>query len=157
MDELRRHILKSGGGAALALLLGAGLLRPTRVLAANWNAPAFESKDVAGALRGLGAGAAQAQASADLKLDAPEIAENGAVVPLEIVSKIPNTSAIAVLIEKNPQPLAGHFEFSGPLLPQVSLRVKMAETSMVRVLALAGGKYYSSSKEIKVTAGGCGG
>lgn len=155
MDELRRHILQAGGGAALLALLGAGLLHPRRVLAASWNAAAFESKDAAGALRGLGAGAMQAQPSSDLLLTGPEIAENGAVVPLEISSKIPNTTALAVVIEKNPLPLAAHFEFFGPALPQVSVRIKMAESSVVKLLAEAGGKFYYTSREIKVIAGGC--
>ena len=90
-------------------------------------------------------------------IEAPQIAENGAVVPIEIVSNVPGTTSIVVLIEKNPFPLAGVFEFMDGALPFVRLNVKMGETSDVRVIAEAGGRRYTATKEIKVTIGGCGG
>ena len=90
-------------------------------------------------------------------IEAPQIAENGAVVPIEISSNLPGTTSIAVLIEKNPFPLAGRFEFKEGALPFVKLNVKMGETSDVRVVAVAGGKHYVATREIKVTIGGCGG
>jgi sulfur-oxidizing protein SoxY len=90
-------------------------------------------------------------------IEAPQIAENGAVVPIEITSNVPGTKSIAVLIEKNPFPLAAKFDFTEGARPFVKLNVKMGETSDVRVIAEAGGKHYVASKEIKVTIGGCGG
>ena len=136
--------------AVLALLLA----RPLSVLAA-WNEQAFGAKTTADALKGIGAAAPAP--SKDIVIDAPQIAENGAVVPIEISSSVPGTTAIAVVIEKNPFPLAGRFEFKEGALPFVKLNVKMGETSDVRVVAFAGGKQFSATREIKVTIGGCGG
>jgi sulfur-oxidizing protein SoxY len=135
-------------------ILGALLLKPLAVLAA-WNEQAFGAKSAGDALKTLGA--SSPAVSKDIVIEAPQIAENGAVVPIEIASNIPGTSAIAVLIEKNPFPLAGRFEFKDGALPYVKLNVKMGETSEVRVLATAGGKHFAASREIKVTIGGCGG
>ena len=91
-------------------------------------------------------------------IEAPQIAENGAVVPIEISSNLPGTKSIAVVIEKNPFPLAGKFDFGEGALPFVKVNVKMGETSNVRVVADAGGRLLRrASKEVKVTIGGCGG
>ena len=134
--------------------LGALLLKPLAALAA-WNEQAFGAKSAGDALKTLGA--SSPAASKDIVIEAPQIAENGAVVPIEIASNIPGTTSIAVLIEKNPFPLTGRFDFKEGALPFVKLNVKMGETSDVRVVAAAGGKHYSASREIKVTIGGCGG
>ena len=139
---------------SLLAVLGLLLAKPLSVLAA-WNEQAFGAKTAADALKGIGAAAATP--SKDIVIDAPQIAENGAVVPIEISSNVPGTSAIAVVIEKNPFPLAGRFEFKEGALPFVKLNVKMGETSDVRVVAFAGGKQFSATREIKVTIGGCGG
>lgn len=156
MDMMRRSILRgAGSGAVLAAALAAGLLKPTRAYAAEWNIAAFEAKDSAGALKGMGVGAAAE--SAALRITAPDIAENGAVVPVDIVSAIPGTSSIAIVIDKNPMPLSAQFEFANGALPDVSVRLKFAQTSMVKVIARADGKFYSAQREVKVTAGGCGG
>jgi sulfur-oxidizing protein SoxY len=152
MDDRRRGLLKTAGG--LAAVLVAGLLRPVAALAA-WNKEAFASKSAADALKGLGA--PNAEASKGIVIEAPQIAENGAVVPIEITSNIPGTTSIAVLVEKNPYPLVAKFDFMEGALPFVKLNAKMGETSDVRVVATAGGKHYSAAKEIKVTIGGCGG
>ena len=136
-------------------LLAAGLLRPFAALAATWNKDAFAAKTSADALKSIGG--AGATPSKDLLIEAPEIAENGAVVPIEVSSSLPNTRSLAVLIEKNPFPLAGKFEFAAGAVPFVKLNVKMGETSDVRVVAEAGGKYFTAAKEIKITIGGCGG
>ena len=140
------------------MLLGvllAGLFKPLAGLAASWNKDAFGAKSALDALKSLGASGATP--SKDVVIEAPQIAENGAVVPIEITSNVPGTTSIAVLIEKNPFPLAGVFEFREGALPFVKLNVKMGETSDVRVIAEAGGRRYSATKEIKVTIGGCGG
>jgi len=145
MNHLRRTLL-----AALAFAIA----RPLAALAA-WNKGAFTATTPGEALKSLGVG--NAAASKDLHIEAPEIAENGAVVPIEISSAIAGTNALIVMIEKNPFPLTARFDFKEGALPFVKLNVKMGETSDVRVLAEAAGKYYSASKEIKVTIGGCGG
>ncbi len=156
MDQTRRNVLKAGGGASLyALLAGAGMLRPKAVLAADWNQKAFEAKNLKDAFDALGAG--NRIESNDIVMTAPEIAENGAVVPIGAVSKIPGTESIAILIAKNPTSLAASFDIPSGTEPAVSTRVKLAQTSDVHVLVKAQGKYYVTKKEIKVTIGGCGG
>jgi sulfur-oxidizing protein SoxY len=145
MNRLRRTLL----GA-----LGALLAKPLAALAA-WNENAFGAKTTQEALKGIGA--ANPTASSDIVIEAPQIAENGAVVPIEIASNIPGTSSIAVVLEKNPFPLAAKFDFKDGALPYVKVNVKMAETSDVRVVATAGGRHHVATKEIKVTIGGCGG
>ena len=139
---------------SLLAFLGLLLAKPLTVLAA-WNEQAFGAKTAADALKNIGAAAAAP--SKDIVIEAPQIAENGAVVPIEISSNIPGTTSIAVVIEKNPFPLAGKFDFKEGALPFVKLNVKMGETSDVRVVAVAGGRQYVATREIKVTIGGCGG
>ena len=139
---------------SLLAFLGLLLAKPLSVLAA-WNEQAFGAKTAPDALKGIGASAAAP--SKDIVIEAPQIAENGAVVPIEISSNVPGTTAIAVVIEKNPFPLAGRFEFKEGALPFVKLNVKMGETSDVRVIAFAGGQQLTATREIKVTIGGCGG
>ena len=139
---------------SLLAFLGLLLAKPLTVLAA-WNEQAFGAKTAADALKNIGASAAAP--SKDIMIEAPQIAENGAVVPIEISSNIPGTTSIAVVIEKNPFPLAGKFDFKEGALPFVKLNVKMGETSDVRVVAVAGGRQFVATREIKVTIGGCGG
>ncbi len=155
MQSMRRLFLKaSGRGGALAAALAAGLLHPQQLLAA-WNKDAFAARTPADALKNIGAsGAAE---SKDLLIDAPQIAENGGVVPIEVTSNIPGTRSIAVMVEKNPFPLVGRFAFKEGAVPFVKVNVKIGESSNVRVVAEAGGKYFSAMKEVKVTIGGCGG
>ncbi len=145
MNTLRRTLL----GA-----LAAVLVKPLAALAA-WNENAFGAKTAQDALKSLGAG--NPAPSSDILIEAPQIAENGAVVPIEITSNIPGTTSIAVVLEKNPFPLAAKFDFKEGALPYVKLNVKMAETSDVRVVATAGGRHHAATKEIKITIGGCGG
>lgn len=156
MNVTRRNLFKQlGGGSALAVLLGAGLMRPLAAFAGPWNKPSFESKDMAAAMKTLDA--TSAVESKDIVLTAPAIAENGAVVPISVVSNIPNTTRIAILVEKNPFPLAGSFDMAEGALPDVGVRLKFLQTSNVRAVVTAGGKSYMTQKEVKVTAGGCGG
>jgi sulfur-oxidizing protein SoxY len=139
---------------ALLAALGSALLGPGRAFAA-WNKAAFEAKNAADAMRALGV--SNAEDSKDIEIRAPDIAENGAVVPIDITSNIPGTTAISVFIEKNPFPYTGTFDFSQGAVPYVHLRVKIGESSPVRVVVAAGGRYYTTAKEVKVTIGGCGG
>jgi sulfur-oxidizing protein SoxY len=156
MDQARRNVLKAGGGASLyALLATAGMLQPDAALADDWNQKAFEAKNLKDALGALGAG--NPANSNDIVITAPEIAENGAVVPIGVVSKLPGTESISFLIARNPTALAASFDIPAGTEPAVSTRVKMAESSDVHVLVKAQGKYYVSKKEVKVTIGGCGG
>jgi sulfur-oxidizing protein SoxY len=146
MNDLRRKTLL--GAAALLLL------KPFAALAA-WHKEAFGAKSASEALKSLGA--ANPVPSPDVVIEAPQIAENGAVVPIEITSNVKGTRSIVVLIEKNPFPLVGQFEFMEGALPFVKVNVKMGESSFVRVVAEAGGRYYTAAKEVKITIGGCGG
>jgi sulfur-oxidizing protein SoxY len=156
MNVTRRTVLRGAGSlGALSALIAGGLLRPTAAFAAEWNKAAFEAHDTAGALKGLGAGSPAD--SKDLMLKVPDIAENGAVVPVDVVSNIPRTTSIAILVDKNPSPLAAQFEFANGALADVSARLKVGQTSMVKAVAKADGKFYTTQKEVKVTVGGCGG
>ncbi|HWS11688.1 MAG TPA: thiosulfate oxidation carrier protein SoxY [Rhodocyclaceae bacterium] len=156
MDKLRRMLLKgTGASGALAAALAAGVLKPGQVFAADWNKAAFDAKDIDGALKG--AGVSGAADSKDVTIKAPDIAENGAVVPIEVASNVPKTQQIMVFIEKNPTPLAASFDLQNGTEPSVSLRVKMGQTSNIKVVAKADGKFYTTAKEVKVTIGGCGG
>jgi sulfur-oxidizing protein SoxY len=156
MNHARRTFIKGAGAAGtVAVAVAAGLLRPTEVLAAEWNKAAFEAKAVADALKAMGA--STPADSKDIQIKAPDIAENGAVVPVEVTSKIAGTEAIALLVEKNPSPLAADFTLANGAEGYISTRIKMGQTSNVRVVVKAGGKYYAAVKEVKVTIGGCGG
>jgi sulfur-oxidizing protein SoxY len=156
MDMTRRTLLKGiGSTGVLAAALAAGVLKPTQVFAAEWNKVAFDAKDFAGGLKGIGA--TSPADSKDIVLTAPEIAENGAVVSVTVASKIPGTSSLSVFVEKNPMPLSAHFTFANGALPEARVNVKMGQTSLVKVVAMANGKAYMTQKEVKVTMGGCGG
>jgi sulfur-oxidizing protein SoxY len=155
MNALRRNVLKGAAGAGtVAVAVAAGLMKPTLALA---GAPrsAFESKTVGDALRGIGATAPAD--SKNIAIKAPDIAENGAVVPVEVTSSIAGTTAIAIMAEKNATPLVADFDLSGGAQGFVSTRIKMGQTSLIRAVVTAGGKSYTAAKEVKVTIGGCGG
>src|SRR3954452_7826867 len=123
MNRLRRTLL----GA-----LAAWLAKPLSGLAA-WNESAFGAKTPQDALKGIGV--ANAAPSKDIMIDAPQIAENGAVVPIEITSNIPGTTSLAVVIDHNPFPLVAKFDFLEGAQPYVKLNVKMGETSELRAIA----------------------
>lgn len=156
MNPSRRKALKTGGGLTLlGALFAAGLLRPEGAAAAEWNQAAFNSKSVADALKALGgSGAAE---SKDITIIAPDIAENGAVVPVAVQSNLAKTESIAILIEKNPNMLAASFDIPAGTESTVGTRVKMNQTSNVYAVVKADGKFYTAVKEVKVTLGGCGG
>jgi sulfur-oxidizing protein SoxY len=154
LNPLRRILLRAAGGAPLAALLAAGLLRPGRVLATPRNDGAFEARTLAEALRRIGA--QEAAPSPEIQIKAPEIAENGAVVAVEVVSNLPATRRIAIVVDKNPFPLILQVDFAPGVRPQLATRIKMAETSALRAVVEAGGKTYTVLREIKVTLGGCG-
>jgi sulfur-oxidizing protein SoxY len=141
--------------AAVAAALGTLGLLPQSAQAA-WNAAAFEAKNLADALKALGHGAPAPSAS--VTLTGPDIAENGAVVPVGVACTAPGVSRLLVLVEKNPSALAASFELSDAVEPAISTRVKMAQSSNVVGVAVMGdGRVLFTQKEIKVTLGGCGG
>jgi sulfur-oxidizing protein SoxY len=155
MNILRRNVLKGSGSAgAIAIATATGLLRPTEVLA-DWNKAAFDAKSMGDAMKGLG-GAMPAD-SKDIVIKAPDIAENGAVVPVEVTSNIPGTTRISIFAEKNPNPLVGSYDFTDGTQGFISTRIKMSATALVRAVVVANGKSYTATKEVKVTIGGCGG
>ncbi|KQP22977.1 thiosulfate oxidation carrier protein SoxY [Pseudorhodoferax sp. Leaf267] len=155
--ERREFMNKSTGAAALGLAVGSGLLPATAAAqdAAGWNKAAFDSKSLAEAVKALGGGTAVE--SKDLVLQAPEIAENGAVVRIGAQSNLASTTQIALVVEKNPNALAALFDLPAGTDANVSTNVKMGQSSNVYAVAKAGDKFYYAVKEVKVTLGGCGG
>ena len=157
MDAGRRHALKSGGGITLlALVAAAGWLEPGNAVAADWNKNAFDTHSMDETMKALG-GSAPVPSKEITFFSTPDIAENGAVVPIGITSKIANTQSIAILVEKNPNMLAAVFDIPAGTDTSLSTRIKMGQTSNVYALVKADGRYHVASKEIKVTLGGCGG
>ena len=155
MNNQRRNVLKSGSGAALlSVLAAAGIITPGVALA-DWNKAAFEAKSMADTLKTLGA--TTPADSKDVQLTAPDIAENGAVVPIGVASTLPNITMVAIMIEKNPSTLAATFTLPAGTEPNIQTRVKMGQTSNVFAVVKSDGKFFMTSKEIKVTLGGCGG
>ncbi len=152
----RRTFLKGTVALSVAGLAGAlGLLTPARAGAAEWPKNAFEAKKVEDALKGL-FGSAQTTASGAIKIKAPPVAENGAVVSITVTADLPNVETIAILVDKNPQPLTAAMNLSGADA-YFSTFIKMGQTSDVHAVLKSGGKLYSAKQTVKVTAGGCGG
>ncbi len=148
----RRETLKQS--LAVAGLLGATGLFPQSAFA--FNKSAFDAKSIADAVKAYG-GSAPAE-SKDVTLTAPDIAENGAVVPMAVASSLPNVKHLLVLVEKNPNALVAKFDVSDAVEPSFSTRAKMGQTSDVYAVAITkDNKAFFSKKEVKVTLGGCGG
>ena len=153
----RRLILKGAGAIALTGL-GVISVSVTPVFAAandKYPEDAFRQKGAADAIQLLYG--RTAEASDKVKLDAPEIAENGAVVPISVSTTLTEVTSIAFLTSENPNALAAVYRIPPGTMPSVANRLKMAKTSDVIVIVEAGGKLYSATKEVKVTVGGCGG
>ncbi|WP_076864559.1 thiosulfate oxidation carrier protein SoxY [Bradyrhizobium mercantei] len=153
----RRLVLKCAGVAAL---IGLGVIPfdvPQALAAANDKYPeeAFKQKNEADAIKALYG--KTAEPSDKIKMDAPEIAENGAVVPISATTTLPDVTTISFLVSENPISLVASYKIPAGTVPSVANRIKMAKTSNVTVIVEAGGKLYSAKKEIKVTVGGCGG
>jgi sulfur-oxidizing protein SoxY len=153
----RRLILK---GTATVALIGLGVVPfrlPAALAAANDKYPeeAFRQKSEADAIKALYG--RTAEPSDKVKMDAPEIAENGAVVPISVTTTLADVTSISFLVSENPNALAASYKISAGTMPGVANRLKMAKTSNVIAIVEAGGKLYSATKEVKVTVGGCGG
>ena len=154
MNTQRRLTIKAGGSfAVIAAAISAGVLPASAF--ADWNKAAFDAKNMNDVLKAMGGSAPEK--SSDITITAPDIAENGAVVPVAVASKLANTQSISILVEKNPSSLAAEFDILPGTEPNVGTRVKMGQSSNVHAVVKAGGKYYVATKEIKVTLGGCGG
>jgi sulfur-oxidizing protein SoxY len=152
IDSERRTALKTGSGLGLfGLFALLGLIPGPAWATVNRNS--FEAKTLGEALDSLG-GLVSSDSSL-IKLTAPDIAENGATVPVTVESLLPGTEQISILVEKNPTPLVANFQISEGLEGFITARIKMAQTSSVIVLVKAGGKFYRATTEVKVTAGGC--
>lgn len=132
----------------------AALLFPFRAVAALWNKAAFEASQIDKAQQNLGVN--DERFSKEIDIIAPDRAENGAIVQVEVKSKVPHTEAIAIFVEKNPTALIGNYMFSNGVLPHIVTRIKMAETSDIKVVVKAGNQYYSNTKNVIVLENGCG-
>ena len=147
-NTVRRTIIKS-------LVAFTGLSVISRLALAAWPQDAFDGEDVDSVTNTLyGSDAADSDM---IKLKAPDIAENGAVVPVSVSSDLANVESISILVDGNPNPLASTFELSENSVADVSTRIKMGKTSNVIALVKADGKVYKAVQEVKVTIGGCGG
>lgn len=154
--NLSRRIFLRGAGVFSAVM-GAALLIPSRVLAElKWPTAAFEADTMDGAMDALYQ-TSQASPSDAIEIRAPDIAENGAVVPVTVETELANVESISIITENNPSPLSATFQFGEGAQPFVSTRIKMGSTSNVVAVVKADGEIYSASKEVKVTIGGCGG
>lgn len=154
-NHKRRVFLKGSVAAGtLGVAASAGLLTPAAVMA-EWPASAFQARAVPDALNNL-MGTNASEASDKIQIKAPEIAENGAVVPITVESEIPGTETIALLAAANGTPLVATFDVSNAE-PYAATRIKLGETGDVIAICKAGGKMYSARTAVKVTIGGCGG
>ncbi|HEY1362478.1 MAG TPA: thiosulfate oxidation carrier protein SoxY [Xanthobacteraceae bacterium] len=153
-NRTRRLIIKAAVTGGLIGLTGGGRAAHAAE-AAKWPKEAFQQKTEADAVKVLYGKAAEE--SDKVRLEAPEIAENGAVVPISVSSTLPGVTSISILVPENPFPLAASYKLPEGTSALVGNRLKMAKTSKVVALVEAGGKLYSASKEVKVTVGGCGG
>jgi len=153
----RRLILQGAGAVALIGLGNIPFGLAPAFAAANDKYPedAFKQKSEADAIKALYG--KTAEASDKVKLDAPEIAENGAVVPIGVSTTLADVTSISFLVSENPNALVASYKIPAGTVPSVANRIKMAKTSNVIVVVEAGGKLYSATKEVKVTVGGCGG
>lgn len=146
-ENMQRRSFLLGFAGMLALL-------PLKVLAALWNKSAFEAVRLGDATRQLNI--TETQLSDAIQIVAPDRAENGAIVQVEVLSKLANTEAIAIFVENNPTPLIANFMFNNGALPFVVTRIKMAETSNIKVVAKVGAQYFTNSKNVVVLENGCG-
>ena len=154
---MKRRIFLKGSLAtgAVGMAVSTGLLAP-RVSLAAWSKTAFEASDVNAGASAL-YGSSGMTKSDKVKIKAPDIAENGAVVPVSVTTSIDGASSISIFADKNATPLAADFVLGPGTEGYVSTRIKMGKTANVIAVVKAGDKLYSSSKEVKVTIGGCGG
>ena len=152
-----RRLMLKGAGAVVLIGLGNAWPAMPALAAANDKYPedAFKQKGAADAIKALYG--KDHEASDRIKLDAPEIAENGGVVPIAVTTTLPDVTSISFVVSENPNALAAFYRIPEGTVPAVANRLKMAKTCNVIALVESGGKLYSATKEVKVTVGGCGG
>jgi sulfur-oxidizing protein SoxY len=157
LNPHRRHLLRAAvAPATLAVAAAAGLLRPEAARAA----PRARTADkpprdpLQEALRAMHE--SRPEDSPAIQLKAPEIAEDGANVFIEFSTTLPEVDTLAVFVEENPQRLAAAFRLEAEVVPGLQLRIKVARTSRIWVVARSGGRFYKAIREVKVTVGGCG-
>ena len=151
----RDFISRSTQLTLLAMAISAGIIKPGSAEAAEYNKALFDTTSVADTAKLLGGGAMTE--SKDITLTGPDIAENGAVVPISVTTTLPKTSQIVILVEKNPNTLAADFGIPEGTDASVTTRVKLGQSTDVYALVKADGKLFYAKKEVKVTLGGCGG
>jgi sulfur-oxidizing protein SoxY len=154
--QRRKLLATSSASTALALAAASGFTPARAANAPGWSPAAFEAKSLADVAKALGATRTPVE-SRDLTLQAPDIAENGAVVRVSARSALVGTTQIALLVEKNPAALAALFDIPAGTEAQVATNLKLAQTSRVYALVKVGDQYLYAVKEVKVTLGGCGG
>jgi sulfur-oxidizing protein SoxY len=157
LGATRRVIVQGAASIALAGLgsIPFGLAPAFAAADDKYPEDAFKQKGGADAIKSLYG--KTAEPSDKVKLDAPEIAENGAVVPISVATTLADVTSISFLVSENPNALAASYKIPPGTMPSVANRLKMAKTSNVIAIVEAGGKLYSATKEVKVTVGGCGG
>ncbi len=151
MKISRRSFIQYSFSTGFLAALGKGVF--SRVALAEWPSAAFDETEFEPALKGLIGD--QELLEGHVVLEAPEIAENGATVPVKVSSDLDNVEWISIMGDKNPRPWISRFYFHGKSRPYVSTRIKLRETSNVVAIVKADGKLYSSKSAVKVTAGGC--
>ncbi len=149
----RLFLQQSMAAGAMGMLVGAGLLTPTAVLAA-WPQEAFQAKNMSDALKAL-LGSDATETSAEIKLTAPEIAENGAVVSIAVETNLANVDSITIVAINNPLPLIASFKLGEGAAAFTATRIKMGKSGDVIAVVKAGDKLYTAQSEVKVTIGGC--
>ncbi len=152
MDNSRRRFLLG----TLASALGGVLLYLPRLAVAAWPIEAFRERNSHGALRALFGDGETVEAGDKIQLSVTDLAENGAVVPVTIESSLPQVEAILILVEKNPSALVAHFKLGSNVNPFIKANIKMAQTSHVTAVVVAGGRRYSTRKKVRVILNGCG-
>jgi sulfur-oxidizing protein SoxY len=153
--SLSRRLLLQGAGSVALIGLGFGSMPALAAANDKYPEDAFKQKGDADAIKALYG--KTAEASDKIKLDAPEIAENGAVVPIAVATTLTDVTSIAFLASENPNALAAYYVIPEGTVPAVANRLKMAKTCNIIAIVESGGKLYSATKEVKVTVGGCGG
>ena len=154
LNSKRINIKRRNFLAVIIAATATVLLLPLRAVAAAWNKAAFDAEKLANAQNN--SGFIGETLSSNIVITAPDRAENGAIVQLEVIANIPNVEAIAIFVEKNPTPLIANFIFSNGALPQLVTRIKMAETSDIKIIVKAGNQYFTASKNVIVLENGCG-
>ncbi len=152
----RRNFLKKTLLTTAVIGTSAGILIIPKNVHAAWPKAAFDKKDLSGALETLYGGTSIVE-STKVKLKAPDIAENGAIVPINVKTNLKNVESIMIFVEENPQPLSSGYKLTSLSEPKIGTRLKMGKTTKVMAAVKSDGKIYTASKEVKVTIGGCGG